>query len=333
MRFNRYLVTLVIAVTYLLCSRAQGQEQATTQESKIPPVVARVNGRDLSAEQYRDMWHILHKARRQVDPRTTMGPGYTESMKKQVLDRLITLELLSQKADESNIYVDPKEVEGKLAEMKAMRMRGSFGILDTMNVPEPEWDDYRADLINSIKIQELLKQEVYDKARVGPDEAKEYYKAHPEEFTTPEEVWARHILIKVPEDATEAQRDEALKTIEKAALRIQNGEAFAAVAKEASQDVTASYGGDLGYFARGRMVPEFEAAAFSLEKGQVSDIVDTKYGYHLIKVEDKRPQMLIPFEEVEQELRVNMGTRKAEKLGREYVENLKAQANIEIIQF
>jgi peptidyl-prolyl cis-trans isomerase C len=174
---------------------------------------------------------------------------------------------------------------------------------------------------------------VHDKVSVTPAEVRAYYDDHPDEFRVSEEVCARHILIKVPPDATEAQRREAVGTINEAAERIQKGETFKDVAKDVSQDGSASDGGNLGYFGRGVMVPEFEEVAFSLEDGQVSGVVETRFGYHLIKVEEKRSGSSIPFDEIKAGIEQMLKGRKAEARGSEYIANLKAEADIEIVSF
>jgi len=198
---------------------------------------------------------------------------------------------------------------------------------------EPNWDAYRADIAFSMKIQKLLKQEVYDKITVRPKEVKDYYNANFEDFKVPDQVRARHVLIRIPDDATEAQRKEASGAIQKAAERIEKGEAFEEVAKQVSQDGSAPQGGDLGYFGRGQMVPEFEKVAFSLEKGQVSDIVETQFGYHLIKAEGWRPARTKPFDEGASEIEELLRRWKAESLGRDYIEKLRADAKIEKTPF
>jgi peptidyl-prolyl cis-trans isomerase C len=226
-------------------------------------------------------------------------------------------------------------VENKIEEMKALNMGRGGGLLAAMGAgqPEEDWDRYRADLITSMKIQELLKQEVNDKINVTPAEVRSYYDEHPDEFKASEEVWARHILIMVPPDADEAQRKEALRAIKEAADRIRKGESFKEVAKAVSQDGSASDGGNLGYFGRGVMVPEFEEVAFSLKEGEVSGVVETQFGYHLIKVEEKRPGNTIPFEEIKAGIEQMLTRRAAEVRGSEYISNLKAEADIEIIPF
>jgi parvulin-like peptidyl-prolyl isomerase len=168
---------------------------------------------------------------------------------------------------------------------------------------------------------------------VEPREVKDYYNSNLEDFKIPDQVRARHILIRVPRDATEVRRKEALEAIQKAAERIQEGEAFEQVAREVSQDGSALQGGDLGYFSRGRMAPEFEKVAFCLEKGQLSDIVQTQFGYHLIKVEDWRPARTEPFEEVASGIEGLLKRMKAESLGRDYIEKLRAGVEIERSSF
>jgi peptidyl-prolyl cis-trans isomerase C len=222
-------------------------------------------------------------------------------------------------------------------EQKLQEIQGSMGLAGAMagalGGQQPDWDAYRADITNSMKIQKLLKQEVHDKVVVEPKEAKDYYNSNLEDFKAPQQVRARHILIRIPTDATEGRRKEALEAIQKAVERIQKGEAFEQVAKEVSHDGSAPQGGDLGYFGRGRMVPEFEKVAFSLEKGQVSDIVETEFGYHLIKVEDRRPARTKLFQEVSAEVEELLRRMKAESLGRDYVAKLRAEAEIERIPF
>ena len=318
------LVPLAIGLFWLMPSGALAEE--------IPSVVARVNGKEITADQYRNQWHILHRMLMRAGRRQMIGPEYAESMKHEVVERLIVLELLRQKADQVNIRVDPEEVEQKLQEIQ-----GSMGLAGAMagalGGQQPNWDAYRADITNSMKIQKLLKREVHDKVVVEPKEVKDYYNSNLEDFKAPQQVRARHILIRIPTDATEVRRKEALKVIQNALGRIQKGEAFEEVAKEVSQDGSAPQGGDLGYFGRGRMVPEFEKVAFSLEKGQVSDTVETEFGYHLIKVEDRRPARTKLFQEVASEIEELLKRMKAESLGRDYIENLRAEAEIEKIPF
>jgi peptidyl-prolyl cis-trans isomerase C len=336
MRKMIWVQVFIVAVFGMPSLGVLADEPAATEENKIPPVVARVNGQEITEKQYVSMWYTLQRARMRMNRSKAMDPKYMDAMKLETIDRLVVLTLLGQKADALNIQPDPKEVEDKIQEMKAMRMAGSFGgLLATMGAgqPEEDWDSQRADLVTSMKIQKLLEQEVRDKVNVTPAEVRAYYEDHPDEFRVSEEVCARHILIKVPADATDAQRREALRAINEAAERIKKGEAFKDVAKDVSQDGSASDGGNLGYFGRGAMVPEFEEVAYSLAEGRVSDVVETRFGYHLIKVDDKRPGSTISFDDIKAGIEQRLKNTKADARGREYIAGLKAEVEIEIISF
>ncbi len=156
------------------------------------------------------------------------------------------------------------------------------------------------------------------------DEAvKTYYDAHRDDrFTAPEEIRARHILIKVPPDADEQQRAEARKKAEDALAKVQKGGDFAKLAQQISEDAgSASKGGDLGLFSRGKMVPAFDAAAFALEPGAVSDVVESPFGFHIIKVEDKLPGGQKPLEAVRQEIVQTLSEEQGLELARKQAES------------
>lgn len=116
------------------------------------------------------------------------------------------------------------------------------------------------------------------------------YDANPDDYRKPEEVHARHILFKMPPDGTPEQKDAVRAQATDVLKQLEAGGDFAALAQKHSQDGTASSGGDLGWFGRARMVPQFEQAAFALEPGSLSNIVETQFGFHVIKVEEKRPE-------------------------------------------
>ena len=132
---------------------------------------------------------------------------------------------------------------------------------------------------------------------VAEGQARNNYKAKPERFQAPEQVQVRHILIAGTDGDARAQAEKILE-------ELKAGANFAQLAKERSADTgSAAKGGDLGLFARGRMVPEFDEAAFALKKpGDLSSIVETKFGFHILKLDARRPAGLRPYEEVREEL-------------------------------
>lgn len=149
-----------------------------------------------------------------------------------------------------------------------------------------------------VKVQILEFRPIDFSGRVNPTDAEisAYYEANLSQFQKPEEVHARHILFKVAPDASDADRQAARARADEVLAKARGGADFAALAKEFSQDSTAANGGDLGTFGRGVMTPPFEQATFALEPGQVSEVVETQFGFHIIKLEAKNPARTEPLE-------------------------------------
>src|SRR5216117_3714940 len=159
-------------------------------------------------------------------------------------------------------------------------------------------------------------------AEVKDDDVAEYYALHKEDkFTEPEQVRARHILIKVAADAGADAKAAARKKAEELLAKVKAGADFAALAKESSEDPgSAAKGGDLGLFLRGRMTPAFEEAAFALQAGGVSDVVETPFGFHVIKVEEHRPGGVKPLEAVHDEIADSLKQQRSLALARKQAE-------------
>jgi peptidyl-prolyl cis-trans isomerase C len=332
MRKMKFAGAIALWFFGLPLSWAWAQDKEPTQGDNIPPVVAKVNGKEISADKYQAMVSHLQTEAARGQAQGGQAPPSPQDLKEAALDRLITAELLKQEATQKGMKADPKQVEQRIQEVE-QRMGGKEKFEALLTEHGLTMADYRADVLSSMEIDKLLKQEVYDKVTLTPKEVRAYYDGNPNQFKAPERVRASHILIKVPPDADETQKKEAKAAIQAAAERIRKGDSFEEVAKEVSQDGSASKGGDLGYFERGRMVPEFEEVAFSLDKGQVSDVVVTKFGYHLIKVEDKRPAGIMSYDEVENTLTDYLKFQKTEAIGQKYIDSLKAEAKIEKTSF
>jgi peptidyl-prolyl cis-trans isomerase D len=162
--------------------------------------------------------------------------------------------------------------------------------------------------------------------KVTDDELRQYYDQHKTEYNLPERIKAQHILFKT--DGKTPEEIEKIKEKARGVLeRAKKGEDFSSLAKQYSEDSSATTGGDLGDFGRGRMVPEFEKAAFSLGVGAISDLVQTQFGFHIIKVNGKQEARERPFEEMKEAIRPIVETRKAEQKASE----LAQQAAVESV--
>jgi peptidyl-prolyl cis-trans isomerase C len=168
-------------------------------------------------------------------------------------------------------------------------------------------------------ISELFEKEILSKAKVSDEEIRDFFEKNKEEFTTTSHLRASHILVKT--------KDEANKIL----TRIEEGEKFVDIAKEASIDKTsAKNGGDLGFFSKGQMVPEFENAASALEVGVISDPVKTPFGYHIIKVTDRKKGPVVEFDRVKDMITQKLSGEKQKEVFDNYITELKLKYEIEI---
>jgi len=180
-----------------------------------------------------------------------------------------------------------------------------------------------------MSIQQLIDQQFIQKTKVPEKDIKNFYDSHPESFKEPEQIRARHILINVDSNADESTKTEARKKIKEVQKRLKKGEEFAALAKEFSEGPSGKNGGDLGFFKRSQMVKPFEDVAFALAPGKVSDLVETGFGYHLIKVVDKKPTSTVDYAKVRDRLQQYLQQQKVREKVDTHIKELKVKAKVE----
>jgi peptidyl-prolyl cis-trans isomerase C len=324
-----WIVAMVVAMG-MAGAPAMSQEKAKSAGPSVPKVVAKVNGKAIAGDEFTRVVKQMESG--QASRPAGQPAKDPETLKTEVLEHLITMEVLSQKAEQKKIQVGKEDVDKKLVEIQAS-MGGEPAFNDAMKTYNITLEQFRTDVGRSLRIQQLVDQEVFEKIVVEPAEVNSFYESNPKAFDVPEQVRARHIIVRFKEGATDADKKEARAAIDKAAERLKKGEDFEAVAKEVSQDGTASNGGDLGYFGRGQMVPEFDTVAFSMEKGKVSAVVETRFGFHLIKVEDKREPRKLTVQEVGPRIVEFLKQKKGQEGLKKYVDDLRAQAKIEKTKF
>ncbi|MBW2171630.1 MAG: peptidylprolyl isomerase [Deltaproteobacteria bacterium] len=249
-------------------------------------------------------------------------------MRKRMLDNLIAYELLYQESKKKGVKVTDAAVDEKMNELKKQYPdEAEFKtMLSSSNLTEA---DLKSHMKRGIAVEQLVDREIVQKITVTDKEMRAYYDSNLDRFKQPEQVKASHILIKVDPEADESEKGKARKQIETIQKKVKKGEDFEALAKEHSGCPSSTKGGDLGYFGRGQMVKPFEDTAFALKPGQVSDIVETRFGYHLIKVTDKKPAMTVPFEEVKERISERQKQQQVREKVLAYVEDLRGKAKVE----
>ena len=255
-------------------------------------------------------------------------PSQVDQIRSQVLENLIARELLYQESQKKGIKISEEEVNQQLIKVKAQfPNEAEFNnALNRMNLTEAS---IREKLERDLALRKLIDDEITPKVTVSDSEIRAFYDNNPATFKQPERVKASHILIKVDPQANAAQKAEAQKKIDLVQAKLQKGEDFGALAKEYSEGPSGPKGGDLGYFTRGQMVKAFEEAAFAMKPGEVSGVVETRFGYHLIKVTDKTPEGTMPYNEVKEKLGEFLKQKKIQDEINVYVKKLEEKAKIE----
>jgi peptidyl-prolyl cis-trans isomerase C len=251
-----------------------------------------------------------------------------KQLQDKALDALIRNELLYQASQKAGVKIEDSVINEQIDTLKK-RFSSEDDFKKALAQIGATEDALRQQLREQLSIRKYVEEAFSPKATVSDAEVKTFYDQHPVYFKVPEQVKASHILVKVEDKNNAAQKAAALEKIKKAQQRLKNGEDFATVAKEMSEGPSSSKGGELGYFSRGQMVKPFEDAAFGLKPGEVSDIVETQFGYHLIKVEDKKPEGKVDFEEAKPKIEQYLKRQKLTELVNQQVSEMEKTAKIE----
>ncbi len=286
---------------------------------------ASVNGKSISTSQYERDLSVFQK--RAAQEGRQLSDADLTTFKNRILENLIDAEVLYQQSQKDGVKIDDQAINEQIETIKKRFSdeEAYKKALEEMDVSEKE---IRAQIQHGLAINQLLDTNVRQKITVTEEESKKFYNNNPNLFKQPEQVKASHILIKVAPDAEESKKIQARKKIETVQIKVRQGEDFGLLAKANSEGPTAQRDGDLGYFNRGRMAKPFEDAAFALNVGEVSGIVETQFGYHLIKVTDKKPARTIPYKEIQLRLEQHLKKEKEKTEIQGYIENLKKSAKI-----
>jgi parvulin-like peptidyl-prolyl isomerase len=258
--------------------------------------VATVDGHKISKAEFQRLYtqvHHRYQQQFQVDFESASGHQIESDLKQSVLNELIQREIVGMEANSRGISVPDEAVENEIE-----RIKKGFPSADDFH---KLLKDQGADVdglrrqIRAGMLEARLQDHLAGGSVIGEQEAQKYYSAHAAMYQQAEQVQARHILVKDKNLALSLRR------------QLTAGADFSKLAAQHSEDPgSKSSGGDLGFFSRGKMVKEFEAAAFSLSVGSISQPVKSDFGYHLIKVESRKPSRTVPFGEVKNEITANL---------------------------
>jgi parvulin-like peptidyl-prolyl isomerase len=296
-----------------------------------PGNAVRVNGVDVSYQRFMGLYQEHQRDRGvAIAARGDQLPLLTE-MRKEAMDMLIEQELIIQAAAAKGIEVSAAEIDAAWADIsEPFDSKQQFLLrLDTEGYTE---DSYRDHLKRMIPAKKYLDEIRLQAMQVSDEELEQYYRDNEYRLTLPEQVRVRHILLSWKPLGKPDDRAALLEQMQAILDKARAGEDFEQLAAEYSDDSSRMHGGDVGFFQRGQMVPLFETAAFALKQpGDISDIVETNFGLHIIRLEEHKPAYLVPLDEVREKLRAHISEEKVAKAETQEKARLRADADIEIL--
>lgn len=254
------------------------------------------------------------------------------AIRRSVLDRLVEKKLTEQKIRELGIRVSEEEIRQAIDDVRKQNNIPSQEALETALAGQGlSFDQYRAQLQEQIEKLKLISMEVRAKVQVGETEMREYYTANLAKYTEEDSYRARHIFFKTGEKASPAEIQKSKATALAVLADAKTGKDFAELAKNFSEDPAARKdGGDLGSFKKGDMQPELEKTILSLKPGEISDLVSTSIGFHIIKLEARVTGTTKPFESVKAEIEELIYRKKSEERFSQWAKDLRGKASVEI---
>jgi peptidyl-prolyl cis-trans isomerase C len=343
LKLKIFVSVLAVGVSAVACKKAPAAQAATQAAAsapapaaqpaappkpvpaELPDVVARVNGEDVKKSEFERMIKTIEGRAGQPIP-----PDRRDEILRGALDQLVVYKLLAQECKTRGVAASDADIDAKVAELKKQ-----FPTEDAFSKALQErgmtLDSLRSDARTDLSVNKLMDTEVATTPGASDAEAQDFYAKNPDKFKQEEQVRASHILIRVDEKADAATKKKAKDEIDSVLKQARAGADFAKLAQEHSQDGSAAQGGDLNYFTKEQMVPAFSNAAFSLKPGQISDVVTTPFGYHIIKVTDRKAARVVPFEEVSAKIKEFLGEQKKQEHANAFIDGLKKKAKIEVL--
>ena len=249
---------------------------------------------------------------------------------REVLERLIEEKLIDQEAKRTGIKISGKDIEATVEEVKRRNNASQEDLEKALAVEGLTIETYKKQIEKTLQRQKLINWEVKVEEKPGEKELREFYQNNISRYRTNETYRPGQILFAIPKGATPEEIREIRKRCQNVLEKIRGGEDFGEMALLYSEDASNKDRGDLGYFRKGELLPVFEREALHLKVGEVSGIIRTDFGFHIIKLLDRKGTDPLPFEEVTERVKADYYEGKMEKAFKQYLSTLKEKAIIEI---
>ncbi|MBI1873486.1 MAG: peptidylprolyl isomerase [Acidobacteria bacterium] len=287
--------------------------------------MARVNGEEVKRAELERAVKNLEGRAGQPLPAERRSEVY-----RNMLDQIVSFTLLKQESRARKISVADAEVDAQLAQMR-QQFTDEQAFTKALAGQDLTLEKLKDDTRTGMQVSKMLETELSPKIAVQEKNVADFYAQNPDKFKQEESVRASHILIRADAKADPATKERARQRAAEVLKKAKSGADFAALAKEYSADGSAAQGGDLGFFGRGQMAPPFENAAFALKPGEISEVVQSDFGFHVIRLTDHRPARTVPLAEVGGRINQYLIEQRRQQLTDEFVAKLKSKGKVEIL--
>jgi peptidyl-prolyl cis-trans isomerase C len=336
-----WLVLSVVSLVFVPACQARGSDPAvqssastvpapTTAVAETPPttVLARVNGTAIPYRQL-EQTQKLYLDKNGQDPKS-MPPEKLQSLRKQLLDSLVSSELLYQASVAAKITVSDAAIDEQIQSLKA-KFSSDEELTRSLQEQGVTLEEMKERVRRNLATEQLVKQEVDSKIKVSDAEISDYYQKNKERMRRPEGVKMSEIFVRVEPRAGGEAKAKARQKIEAVLKEVRAGKDFAALARQFSESPDAKDGGEMGFVSRNGTLPVLTDAAFKLKVGEVSDVVESPFGYHLLKVTEKKPAGDVSLAEAKPQISNFLSQQKEREAFDAFLSKLKAAARIEIL--
>lgn len=293
--------------------------------AQLPDVLARVNGQSVTKTEFDRLVKNMEMSAGQPIP-----ADRRDEILRRALDQLVTYAVLTQETKNRNISVTDAEVDANLKQMQS-QFPNEAEFKKALESRGMSLDQLKSDARTDMSITKMMDAEVATQPAPTDAQVREFYDKNPDKFKQEEQVRASHILFRVDEKATEAEKKKIRAQADAVLKEAKGGANFGELAKKYSADGSAQQGGDLNFFTKDAMVPAFADAAFALQPNQISDVVTTQFGYHIIKVTERKPASTVAYETVQDRIREFLTQQQKQQRAESFIEGLKKKAKIEVL--
>ena len=308
---------------------AVGLFGGTCRAKIIDKIVAIVNGEIITLSEL-DLYPPTPTGGFPTTPNPLEQGGEILESQRGILDYLIEEKLIDQQCRKRGIKVSQRDIDAAIEDVKRAHGVNHEQLKLALTADGVSWEEYQQRIGEQIKRMRLISHVVRRDFTLDDDALRRFYAQNIQRFKEPDQIRISHILVMIPQNADDllvaALRHKGKTILE----RLRRGDDFRELARLYSDDASGKTGGDLGFFKRGELLPELEGIAFNLKPGEISGLVWTKIGFHIVKITERREGHVIPFEDVTEKVKGQYVGEQSERLFKDWLKELKAQSFIEV---